>query len=172
MAGRGVDIKITDEIRELGGLYIIGTERHESRRIDNQLRGRAGRQGDPGVSQFYLSLEDSLLRIFGSDKIKGIMERLGLKEGEHIESGLVTRSVESAQKKVENLHFESRKHLLEYDDVANEQRKAVYKLRNELLSEDFSLEERIKTNREITAQSLLYKAPFNPVAGKRGGKRA
>lgn len=162
MAGRGVDIKITDEIRELGGLYIIGTERHESRRIDNQLRGRAGRQGDPGVSQFYLSLEDSLLRIFGSDKIKGIMERLGLKEGEHIESGLVTRSVESAQKKVENLHFESRKHLLEYDDVANEQRKAVYKLRNELLSEDFSLEERIKTNREITAQSLLYKAQILP----------
>ena len=162
MAGRGVDIKITDEIRELGGLYIIGTERHESRRIDNQLRGRAGRQGDPGVSQFYLSLEDSLLRIFGSDKIKGIMERLGLKEGEHIESGLVTRSVESAQKKVENLHFESRKHLLEYDDVANEQRKAVYKLRNELLSEDFSLEERIKTNRELTAQTLLYKAQILP----------
>lgn len=162
MAGRGVDIKITDEIRDLGGLYIIGTERHESRRIDNQLRGRAGRQGDPGVSQFYLSLEDSLLRIFGSDKIKGIMERLGLKEGEHIESGLVTRSVESAQKKVENLHFESRKHLLEYDDVANEQRKAVYKLRNELLSEDFSLEERIRTNREITAQSLLYKAQILP----------
>ncbi|WP_334096403.1 preprotein translocase subunit SecA, partial [Helicobacter typhlonius] len=138
MAGRGVDIKINDEIRELGGLYIIGTERHESRRIDNQLRGRAGRQGDPGISQFYLSLEDSLLRIFGSDKIKGIMERLGLKEGEHIESGLVTRSVESAQKKVENLHFESRKHLLEYDDVANEQRKAVYKLRNELLDENCS----------------------------------
>ncbi|WP_295701355.1 preprotein translocase subunit SecA [uncultured Helicobacter sp.] len=162
MAGRGVDIKINDEIRELGGLYIIGTERHESRRIDNQLRGRAGRQGDPGVSQFYLSLEDSLLRIFGSDKIKGIMERLGLKDGEHIESSLVTRSVESAQKKVENLHFESRKHLLEYDDVANEQRKAVYKLRNELLDENYSLNERIITNRDITAQSLLYKAQILP----------
>lgn len=162
MAGRGVDIKINDEIRELGGLYIIGTERHESRRIDNQLRGRAGRQGDPGISQFYLSLEDSLLRIFGSDKIKGIMERLGLKEGEHIESGLVTRSVESAQKKVENLHFESRKHLLEYDDVANEQRKAVYKLRNELLDENCSLQERISTNRELTAQSMLYKAQILP----------
>lgn len=162
MAGRGVDIKITDEIRSLGGLYIIGTERHESRRIDNQLRGRAGRQGDPGVSQFYLSLEDSLLRIFGSDKIKTIMEKLGLKDGEHIESSLVTRSVESAQKKVENLHFESRKHLLEYDDVANEQRKAVYKLRNELLDEQCSLDERIKTNREITAQSLLYKAQILP----------
>lgn len=162
MAGRGVDIKITDEIRELGGLYIIGTERHESRRIDNQLRGRAGRQGDPGVSQFYLSLEDSLLRIFGSDKIKGVMEKLGLKEGEHIESGLVTRSVESAQKKVESQHFESRKHLLEYDDVANEQRKAVYKLRNELLDEEFMLDERIENNREITAQTMLYKAQILP----------
>ncbi len=123
MAGRGVDIKLTDEVKELGGLYIIGTERHESRRIDNQLRGRSGRQGDPGVSQFYLSLEDNLLRIFGSDRIKGVMEKLGLKDGEHIESKLVTRAVENAQKKVENLHFESRKHLLEYDDVANEQRK-------------------------------------------------
>lgn len=162
MAGRGVDIKISDEIRELGGLYIIGTERHESRRIDNQLRGRAGRQGDPGISQFYLSLEDSLLRIFGSEKIKNIMERLGLKDGEHIESSLVTRSVENAQKKVESLHFESRKHLLEYDDVANEQRKAVYKLRNELLDEQCSLEERISTNREITAQSMLYKAQILP----------
>ena len=139
MAGRGVDIKIDDEVRELGGLYIIGTERHESRRIDNQLRGRAGRQGDPGVSQFYLSLEDSLLRIFGSDKLKGIMERLGLKDGEHIESSLVTRSVENAQKKVENLHFESRKHLLEYDDVANEQRKAIYKLRDDLLNPQYDM---------------------------------
>ncbi len=99
MAGRGVDIKLTDEIKELGGLYIIGTERHESRRIDNQLRGRSGRQGDPGVSQFYLSLEDNLLRIFGSDRIKGVMEKLGLKDGEHIESKLVTRAVENAQKK-------------------------------------------------------------------------
>ncbi|PUD79179.1 preprotein translocase subunit SecA, partial [Helicobacter pylori] len=133
MAGRGVDIKLTDEIKELGGLYIIGTERHESRRIDNQLRGRSGRQGDPGTSQFYLSLEDNLLRIFGSDRIKGVMEKLGLKDGEHIESKLVTRAVENAQKKVENLHFESRKHLLEYDDVANEQRKSVYKFRDELL---------------------------------------
>ncbi|MBR2163762.1 MAG: preprotein translocase subunit SecA, partial [Campylobacter sp.] len=123
MAGRGVDIRIDDEVRALGGLYIIGTERHESRRIDNQLRGRAGRQGDPGVSRFYLSLEDNLLRIFGSDKIKAIMERLGIEEGESIESRLVTRAVENAQKKVESLHFESRKHVLEYDDVANEQRK-------------------------------------------------
>ena len=133
MAGRGVDIKIDDEIRALGGLYIIGTERHESRRIDNQLRGRAGRQGDPGISRFYLSLEDNLLRIFGGDRIKNIMERLGIQEGEHIESRIVTRAVENAQKKVESLHFESRKHLLEYDDVANEQRKTIYRYRNELL---------------------------------------
>lgn len=100
MAGRGVDIKIDDEIRALGGLYIIGTERHESRRIDNQLRGRAGRQGDPGISRFYLSLEDNLLRIFGGDRIKNIMDRLGIQEGEHIESRIVTRAVENAQKKL------------------------------------------------------------------------
>lgn len=162
MAGRGVDIKIDDEVRELGGLYIIGTERHESRRIDNQLRGRAGRQGDPGVSQFYLSLEDSLLRIFGSDKLKGIMERLGLKDGEHIESSLVTRSVENAQKKVENLHFESRKHLLEYDDVANEQRKAIYKLRDDLLNPQYDMHEKIETNRESTIAFLMQKAGVLP----------
>ena len=162
MAGRGVDIKIDDEVRSLGGLYIIGTERHESRRIDNQLRGRAGRQGDPGVSQFYLSLEDSLLRIFGSDKLKGIMERLGLKDGEHIESGLVTRSVENAQKKVESLHFESRKHLLEYDDVANEQRKAIYKLRDDLLNPEYDMSEKIHTNRESTIEFLIQKAGIVP----------
>lgn len=158
MAGRGVDIKIDDEVRELGGLYIIGTERHESRRIDNQLRGRSGRQGDPGVSQFYLSLEDALLRIFGSDKLKGIMERLGLKEGEHIESTLVTRSVQNAQKKVENLHFESRKHLLEYDDVANEQRKNVYKFRDELLDSSFDMRERVEQNRLAALQECFDQA--------------
>ncbi len=158
MAGRGVDIKIDDEIRSLGGLYIIGTERHESRRIDNQLRGRSGRQGDPGVSQFYLSLEDNLLRIFGSDKIKNIMDKLGLAEGEHIESGLVTRSVENAQKKVESMHFESRKHLLEYDDVANEQRKAVYKFRNELLDKSHDISHRIEDNRRDSLLNLLSKA--------------
>ncbi|WP_104695346.1 preprotein translocase subunit SecA [Helicobacter salomonis] len=155
MAGRGVDIKLSDEIKELGGLYIIGTERHESRRIDNQLRGRSGRQGDPGVSQFYLSLEDSLLRIFGSDRIKGVMEKLGLKDGEYIESKLVTRSVENAQKKVEALHFESRKHLLEYDDVANEQRKTVYKFRNELLDDDYDISARIEENRQYAVMKIL-----------------
>ncbi|BAW73375.1 preprotein translocase subunit SecA [Helicobacter pylori] len=157
MAGRGVDIKLTDEIKELGGLYIIGTERHESRRIDNQLRGRSGRQGDPGVSQFYLSLEDNLLRIFGSDRIKGVMEKLGLKDGEHIESKLVTRAVENAQKKVENLHFESRKHLLEYDDVANEQRKSVYKFRDELLDANYDISAKIAENREYALHQIFSK---------------
>ncbi|EOA3850369.1 preprotein translocase subunit SecA [Campylobacter jejuni] len=146
MAGRGVDIKIDDEIRVLGGLYIIGTERHESRRIDNQLRGRAGRQGDPGISRFYLSLEDNLLRIFGGDRIKSIMDRLGIEEGESIESRIVTRAVENAQKKVESLHFESRKHLLEYDDVANEQRKTIYRYRNELLDENYDIRAKISQN--------------------------
>ncbi len=157
MAGRGVDIKLTDEIKELGGLYIIGTERHESRRIDNQLRGRSGRQGDPGTSQFYLSLEDNLLRIFGSDRIKGVMEKLGLKDGEHIESKLVTRAVENAQKKVENLHFESRKHLLEYDDVANEQRKSVYKFRDELLDANYDISAKIAKNREYALHQIFSK---------------
>ncbi|EOH2332122.1 preprotein translocase subunit SecA [Campylobacter jejuni] len=146
MAGRGVDIKIDDEIRALGGLYIIGTERHESRRIDNQLRGRAGRQGDPGISRFYLSLEDNLLRIFGGDRIKSIMDRLGIEEGESIESRIVTRAVENAQKKVESLHFESRKHLLEYDDVANEQRKTIYRYRNELVDENYDIRAKISQN--------------------------
>ncbi|HHP0357339.1 TPA: preprotein translocase subunit SecA [Campylobacter jejuni] len=146
MAGRGVDIKIDDEIRALGGLYIIGTERHESRRIDNQLRGRSGRQGDPGISRFYLSLEDNLLRIFGGDRIKSIMDRLGIEEGESIESRIVTRAVENAQKKVESLHFESRKHLLEYDDVANEQRKTIYRYRNELLDENYDIRAKISQN--------------------------
>jgi preprotein translocase subunit SecA len=146
MAGRGVDIKLPEECIELGGLAIIGTERHESRRIDNQLRGRSGRQGDVGVTQFYLSLEDNLLRIFGSDKIASVMERLGIKEGEHIESGMVTRAVENAQKKVEAMHFESRKHILEYDDVANQQRKVVYTFRNELLEEDYDVHTKINEN--------------------------
>jgi len=146
MAGRGVDIKLPQECLELGGLMILGTERHESRRIDNQLRGRAGRQGDVGMSQFYLSLEDNLLRIFGSDKIAGVMSRLGLEEGEHIESGMVTRAVENAQKKVETMHFESRKHLLEYDDVSNEQRKVIYRFRNDLLNVDFDINSKIDEN--------------------------
>ena len=157
MAGRGVDIKINDEVKKLGGLYIIGTERHESRRIDNQLRGRSGRQGDPGVSQFYLSLEDNLLRIFGSDRIKTIMERLGIEEGEHIESKMVTRAVENAQKKVESLHFESRKHLLEYDDVANEQRKVIYSFRNDLLDPAFDITSKLNEIRVEYVLNVLFR---------------
>ncbi len=148
MAGRGVDIKVNDEVKALGGLCILGTERHENRRIDNQLRGRSGRQGDPGKTQFFLSLEDNLLRIFGSDKIKSIMERLGVEDGEYIESKMVTRAVEKAQKKVENLHFEGRKNIVEYDDVANEQRKIVYKFRNELLDPNFDIGNKINEIRE------------------------
>ncbi len=158
MAGRGVDIKLDDEVKALGGLYIIGTERHESRRIDNQLRGRSGRQGDNGKSRFYLSLEDNLLRIFGSDRIKAIMERLGIEEGEHIESKMVTRAVENAQKKVEALHFEARKHLLEYDDVANKQRKTIYNFRNDLLNPEYDIETKIKEIRVEFVTNLLFKA--------------
>ena len=155
MAGRGVDIKVSEEVKELGGLYIIGTERHENRRIDNQLRGRSGRQGDPGTTQFYLSLEDNLLRIFGSDKIKSIMERLGVEDGEYIESRMVTRAVEKAQKKVENMHYEGRKQIVEYDDVANEQRKIVYKFRNQLLSEDYDIAAKINEIREEYVAAVL-----------------
>ncbi len=158
MAGRGVDIKVSDEIKALGGLYIIGTERHENRRIDNQLRGRSGRQGDPGTTQFYLSLEDNLLRIFGSDKIKTIMERLGVEDGEYIESKMVTRAVEKAQKKVENMHYEGRKHIVEYDDVANEQRKIIYKFRNQLLDPEFDIAARIDAVRQEYMQHLLMQA--------------
>ena len=117
----------------LGGLHILATERHEARRIDNQLRGRAGRQGDPGSSRFYLSLEDDLMRIFGSDRISGLMLKLGMEEGVPIEHGLVTRSIERAQKQVEAQNFAVRKHLLEYDDVMNKQRTAVYDLRRMIL---------------------------------------
>jgi preprotein translocase subunit SecA len=147
MAGRGVDIKINDEVRELGGLFILGTERHESRRIDNQLRGRSGRQGDNGASQFFLSLDDNLLRIFGGDKIRNIMNKLGVEDGEYIDSKIVTRSVEKAQKKVESMHYESRKNILEYDDVANHQRKAIYKFRNQLLDSNFDITKKIQENR-------------------------
>ena len=155
MAGRGVDIKIDDEVRELGGLMILGTERHESRRIDNQLRGRSGRQGDPGESQFFLSLDDNLLRIFGGEKIRNIMNKLGVEDGEYIDSKIVTRSVEKAQKKVENQHYESRKHILEYDDVANHQRKAIYAFRNQLLDPEFDIDAKIKENREEYIAHLL-----------------
>jgi preprotein translocase subunit SecA len=134
MAGRGTDIKITDEVRELGGLVILGTERHESRRIDLQLRGRAGRQGDPGESQFYVSLEDDLMRLFGADKVAKYMERLNLEEGEVITSPLITKSIKRAQSKVEQNNFAIRKRQLEFDDVLNSQRKVIYKRRREALT--------------------------------------
>ena len=133
MAGRGTDIVLGQGVTDLGGLHILGTERHESRRIDNQLRGRSGRQGDPGSSRFYLSLEDDLLRIFGSERISSIMERLGMEEGEPIEHALISRGIENAQKKVEGHNFDIRKHLLEYDDVMNKHREIIYSLRKDIL---------------------------------------
>jgi preprotein translocase subunit SecA len=136
MAGRGTDIKLTPETKALGGLFIIGTERHESRRIDNQLRGRSGRQGDPGRSKFFLSLEDDLMRIFGSDRIKGIMTRLGMKEDEPIEHSMITNAIAKAQKKVETHNFDIRKHLLDFDNVMNEQRKVIYKIRRDILNDE------------------------------------
>lgn len=136
MAGRGTDITLGEGVAKNGGLHIIGTERHESRRIDNQLRGRAGRQGDPGSSRFYLSLEDDLMRLFGSDNIANIMDKLGMGEDDPIEHKLVTRSIEQAQKKVEARNFDIRKHVLEYDDVMNKQREVIYSQRRKVLTED------------------------------------
>ncbi|HJV32924.1 MAG TPA: preprotein translocase subunit SecA [Patescibacteria group bacterium] len=168
MAGRGVDIilggnpydaALAAEVRELGGLMVIGTERHESRRIDNQLRGRAGRQGDPGASQFYVSMEDDLMRIFGSDRMKNMMDKLGIPDDMPIESGLVSKSIESAQHKVEGHNFDIRKHLLEYDDVLNKHREGFYRRRREFLSSDA---ETVKTRvfemieREVEQVTLFH----------------
>ena len=136
MAGRGTDITLGEGVPELGGLHIIGTERHESRRIDNQLRGRCARQGDPGSSKFFLSLEDDLMRLFGSDNIAGIMDKLGMDDDEPIEHSLVTKSIENAQKKVEARNFSIRKHVLEYDDVMNQQREVIYAQRKKILHQD------------------------------------
>ncbi|MBU2929576.1 preprotein translocase subunit SecA [Winogradskyella psychrotolerans] len=133
MAGRGTDIKLSDEVKAAGGLAIVGTERHDSRRVDRQLRGRAGRQGDPGSSQFYVSLEDNLMRLFGSERIAKMMDRMGLKEGEVIQHGMISKSIERAQKKVEENNFGVRKRLLEYDDVMNAQREVIYKRRRNAL---------------------------------------
>ncbi|NQS72677.1 MAG: preprotein translocase subunit SecA, partial [Desulfobulbaceae bacterium] len=133
MAGRGTDIKLGEGVRELGGLHILGTSRHESRRIDNQLRGRSGRQGDPGSSRFFLSLEDDLLRIFGSDRLSFVMDKLGMEEDEPIEHSMVTKAIENAQRKVEGHNFDIRKHLLEYDDVMNRQREVIYSQRRAIL---------------------------------------
>jgi preprotein translocase subunit SecA len=142
MAGRGTDIKLGPGVAENGGLHIIGTERHESRRIDNQLRGRAGRQGDPGSSRFYLSLEDELMRRFGTDRIAGLMNRLGMEEDMPIEHGIISKSIESAQTKVEGHNFDIRKHVVEYDDVMNKQREVIYAIRRRIL-EGENLHERM-----------------------------
>ncbi|MCO4795429.1 MAG: preprotein translocase subunit SecA [Bacteriovoracaceae bacterium] len=140
MAGRGTDIKLTQEVKDLGGLFILGTERHESRRIDNQLRGRSGRQGDPGASKFFLSLEDDLMRIFGSDKISKFMDTLNMGEDEPIEHKMISNAIAKAQKKVEGHNFEIRKHLLEYDNVMNEQRRVIYRLRRDILADKENME--------------------------------
>lgn len=159
MAGRGTDIVLGTGVAEAGGLHILGTERHEARRIDNQLRGRAGRQGDPGSSRFYLSLEDDLMRIFGSDRIAPMMQRLGMEEGVPIEHKLVTRSIEHAQKQVESRNFEIRKHLLEYDDVMNKQREAVYGLRRKVLEESSHTEYILDLAEDILRYQVEQRCP-------------
>ncbi|NBV83867.1 preprotein translocase subunit SecA, partial [bacterium] len=157
MAGRGTDIKLGDGVKELGGLCVIGSERHESRRIDNQLRGRAGRQGDPGASRFYVSLQDDLMRLFGSDRIARIMESLGMPDDTPIEHGMVTKSIERAQSKVEKYHFGIRKQILEYDDVMNRQREAVYQFRRQIL-EKSGLDGRIKEQITLIISSAIKDA--------------
>ncbi len=163
MAGRGTDIKLGDGVPELGGLFIVGTERHESRRIDNQLRGRSGRQGDPGCSRFFLSLEDDLLRLFASDNIASVMDKLGMEEDDPIEHKLITRSIEHAQKKVEARNFDIRKHVLEYDDVMNQQREVIYGERHKILTGDnlrenimYMVQQIIKGEMDQFANAKLY----------------
>ena len=154
MAGRGTDIVLGEGVVATGGLHILGTERHESRRIDNQLRGRSGRQGDPGTSRFYMSLEDDLLRIFGSDRIKGLMGRLGMDDGQPIEHRLVSNAIEKAQKRVEGHNFEIRKHLLEYDDVMNKQREVIYAQRRQILSGAELQEDILDMSRELVEEMV------------------
>ncbi|MGG7176904.1 preprotein translocase subunit SecA [Clostridium paraputrificum] len=164
MAGRGTDIKLGEGVVEVGGLKIIGTARHESRRIDNQLRGRAGRQGDPGSSKFYISLEDDLMRIFGSDKIQGIVEKLGLEDDDAIENKIITKQIENAQKKVEGNNFNIRKTLLGYDDVMNMQREVIYKQRSEVLEGEDLKEQIINMTKEVVSNAVL--AHLNGVEGE------
>ncbi len=162
MAGRGTDIVLGDGVTDLGGLHILGTERHESRRIDNQLRGRSGRQGDPGSSRFFLALEDDLLRIFGGERITGIMEKLGMEEGEPIEHNMISRAIENAQSKVEGHNFDIRKQLLEYDDVMNQQREVIYRQRREALSgKDLKseIQDMIRDKAEQIADSFAAENP-------------
>jgi preprotein translocase subunit SecA len=161
MAGRGTDIKLGEGVAEFGGLHIIGTERHESRRIDNQLRGRAGRQGDPGSSRFYISLEDDLMRLFGSDRIMKIMDRLGIEEDQPIEHALVTRSIETAQKRVEAHNLEIRKHLLKYDDVINKQREIIYAERQTALDQENLKEHILEMVDDVLDEALAEFVPAN-----------
>jgi preprotein translocase subunit SecA len=159
MAGRGTDIVLGEGVRDLGGLYILGTERHESRRIDNQLRGRAGRQGDPGKSKFYLSLEDDLLRIFAGDRILKLMDFFGMKEDEPLEDRLITRAIEDAQRRVEGRNFDIRKNLIKYDDVMNHQRKVIYAWRRQLLTKENFQAEVVKIIDEVVEQLIASAVP-------------
>jgi preprotein translocase subunit SecA len=150
IAGRGTDIVLGEGVKELGGLFVLGSERHESRRIDNQLRGRSGRQGDPGVTQFFVSTEDDLMRIFGGDRISSIMERLGVDDQTPIENRVISRSLEAAQKKVEGYNFDTRKNVVQYDDVMNRHRKAIYAMRREiLLQPDISKRIKVYVEQEV-----------------------
>ena len=159
MAGRGTDITLGEGVPELGGLHIIGTERHESRRIDNQLRGRCARQGDPGSSKFFLSLEDDLMRLFGSDSIAGIMDKLGMEDDEPIEHSLVTKSIENAQKKVEARNFSIRKHVLEYDDVMNQQREVIYSQRHKILHQENLRDTIMEMVHKVVDRTMVMYAP-------------
>ena len=168
MAGRGTDIKLGLGVRELGGLAVIGTERHESRRIDNQLRGRAGRQGDPGMSQFYLSLEDDLMKRFGSERIKAFLDRMKIgDEDAVIQSKMLTKQVEAAQKRVEGNNYDTRKNVLQYDDVMREQREVIYKQRQEVIMEEKSLSKPLMNmvkrtiSRVVDAHTQLEKENWN-----------
>ena len=167
MAGRGTDIKLTPESVTAGGLYILGTERHESRRIDNQLRGRSGRQGDPGESRFYISLEDDLIRIFAGDTLKKNMQRFGMTEDEAIESAFVSKNIERAQEKVEKTHFDARKNLLEYDDVLNQQRIVIYGYRREVLEGSENIYNLIRDLIGKTLEDVV--ARFSPKAFNKQG---
>jgi len=167
MAGRGTDIKLEKGVQKLGGLHILGTERHEARRIDDQLRGRSGRQGDPGSSQFFVSMEDELMRRFGSDKVKGMMDSLGIPEDEPIENRMVSRSIEKAQGKIEGHNLDIRKHVLEYDDVMNKQREIIYQRRRDLLINGGQLQEKIQRSTEEIVQRIIG---FHAVPSGEGGQ--
>ncbi len=167
MAGRGTDIKLGEGVKELGGLHILGTERHEARRIDDQLRGRAGRQGDPGSSQFFVSMEDELMRRFGSDRVKNMMDTLGIPDDEPIENRMISRSIEKAQAKIEGHNFDIRKHVLEYDDVMNKQREIIYGRRRKIILQGENLEEKVK---KATQKILKKMIDFHIITSKEDGQ--